>query len=525
MTKYDLSDIGYRYKGIASIPSKTIKCGSWEIIDVPIDVRDEDAGRFTSNFINGICAVELPTSLICNLRCRYCYIDDPRMKNKKVSKESIEKILISLTSLFPGFSPSKQQRIDRNSSTAKKSMVYFSPWGAEPFCNIDTLETIQNYAFDVYGKGEYQLHTSTNGTIWNGRIETFFQNLLNDEAFRSIQISLDGPEDLQNKQRPFLNGSPSFDKVRLFVENLERIKKENNLSRRLHSFCSTIHLQDENFVNNWIDAADFFSTPQQWHSVLPFIPMRMSGEDMQSEEHINRFIEAQRKMVELVKSKVLKGIPVIDFYTSKLFGGYSNRSRNAFPYCSALNTQIGVDLDGCLYPCHGPVTSPMYKPFLWFGNLFEKIISYKQLFRNFSYQYGTAWTRSRCAECPVEKYSTGNICWSCPSHNLAMTGEPSMDSVIRCIAYAESFKYWVQIAKMNIDNPVLKNIPECWFNEVVNLPEIKNKLKAIDEKYHFDLNYNGMIQKGVSKFILQEPCHLIDQTTTWWEFDNYNTKF
>ena len=527
MIKYDLNDIGYKYKGISSTKVTSIKSKSgWNIIDIPVDEDINKIEKFVEDFIGKIVAIELPTSLVCNLRCKYCYIDDPRMKNKIVSSDTITSILEKVKEYFPRFDPK---------NVNEKDKVYFSPWGAEPFANISTLETVYEFAHEHYGKDKYILHTSTNGTISSKKIFDFLNNVYMDGALPSIQVSLDGPEYLQNKYRPSINDKiNSYEQVKKFCFALNDISKEHNIKNRLYSFCSTIHLVDDDFAKHWVDAADFFSEPNTWHTSLPSLPMRMSGEDMASPEHVERFVEAQKLIFELIKNKTKKNnIPIVDFYSYKLFGMLSTKTRNSFPYCSALNTQMGIDVDGNIYPCHGPITSPEYKPFLWLGNIFEKTISFKQLYRNLSYQYGTLWTKGKCKECPLNIFSLGNICWSCAPHNLAITGEPSMDSVIKCIAYEASFKYWIAIAKMCIDNPILNKIPENWYNDIILSEDDINAIKQNDKiqnpitkhKCHFDMNYDGLIEKAVERMALfnkcKQNCGYEKLTDSWWEFDNY----
>jgi radical SAM protein with 4Fe4S-binding SPASM domain len=425
--------------------------------------------------------------------------------------------------MFPRLSPDKNIRKSLHHDTK----VYISPWGAEPLANYETLKAVYDFCHDNYGKDQYSIHTSTNGTIYNEQIEKLLIAFMNDNAFNSIQVSLDGPEELQNYQRPTTSGNESFSKIEKFCKNLNSVGRDLKLKRRLYSFCSTIHITDDKFIDNWNSAAEYFSEPNQWHSNLPSLPMRMSGEDLCNEVHINRFVEAQKEILEIVKKRAKQGISVFDFYTGKLFGSYSCKSKNAYPYCSALNTQIAVDVDGSLYPCHGPVTSPLYKPFLWFGNLFEKNISFKNLFRNFNYQYGILWSLGKCESCPINKFTRGNICWSCPPHNLALTGEPSMDSPLKCVAYSESFKYWIAIAKIVFGDKYISEIPNDWFNNIdLNTNEFKNKKinNPIPKNVHFDQNYNGILDNAVNMFNVEEnnlDCGHEKYTTSWWEFDNF----
>jgi len=525
--KYDLPDIGLKYSGVAKAKDiKIINYRGWEIKDIPGDIDISFVKQHIDKFLGSIVAIEIPTSLVCNLRCNYCYISDPRMKNKKVEKAVIYKIFEHASNLFPGLSKDPEKR---KSNIRPSTKVYVSPWGAEPMANVETLEAVYDFCQNVYGPDQYAINTSTNGTILNEGVKNFLYKTYKQNIMNSIQVSLDGPEKLQNYQRPFVNKKGSFDRIKEFCHFLLDLQKDVKSKNKPYSFCSTIHLVEDNFTQNWADAAEFFSEPNVWHSNLPNLPMRMSGEDLSNPDHINKFIEAQKKTFELVVKRAKQGISVVDFYSYKLFGNYSCRSRNAYPYCSALNSQIAVDLDGSIYPCHGPITTPLYKPFLWFGNLFEKTISFKQYYRNISYQYGILWNLGRCQQCPIYHYSQGHICWSCPPHNLSLTGEPSMDSVLKCVAYGESFKYWVAIAKIVLTGQQQHNIPRDWFNDIdINFAEFKNKKINVDvpKNVHFDMKYDGIIDNAVKKYTFDQRDNYgyekyIDE---WWTFDDYINK-
>ena len=514
MRKYDLTDLGFHYKGAATAKFTNFMLGPWKVIEVPFDVDVEVAKEEISRFLNKICALEIPTSLRCNLRCSYCYIEDPRMKNKDVSKNSVNDILKRASTIFPKL---------MKENVTEKEKVHVSPWGAEPFMNIDTLETVYEFCHNTYGKGKYMVGTSTNGTIWSDRISNFFTNLIKDDAIEQLQISLDGPPEVHDRYRRYANGNPSFKDIEKFTFKFRSLMASLGVNKKIDHFCSTIHLTDKFFPEIWRDTADFFSTPDKWWSTFPFLPMRMSGENMDNNLEIERFIKAQFLTAKLSKSKQEKGIKVVDFYTARLFGEISCKSKNAFPYCSAMNTQIGVDIDGSMYPCHGAITTPTYKPFLWFGNIFDGVLSYQKIIRNIHYQFGSILTRAKCSSCPVYNFSSGNICWSCAAHNLAMSGNPLIDNINKCIAYSESFKYWVQIAKMNINNPILDEIPiDVWFgNGMDSINPSDNLIESRRENMHYDRNYDGFIMKAIDKFTGILPNDNIQYVDEWWKMDNY----
>jgi radical SAM protein with 4Fe4S-binding SPASM domain len=510
MLKYDLPDLGYKYKGAATTKKYKHEVLGWEITDIPIEIDKEIVEKEISKVLNTICALEIPTSYQCNLRCKYCYIDDPRMKNKKVSKDVVTKILINAEKMLPKLS---KEYINND----KKRIAHISPWGAEPLANVDTLDAIYEFCHEVYGKDKYTVGTSTNGTIWSGRVQNFLKNLMEDNAINNIQISLDGPQYIQDNNRPYTNGKGSFEDIKQFVYNFDEFTRSFNNKRSFRHFCSTIHLQDDDFAERWRDAAIFFSEPNTWHTTLPFLPMRMSGEDMYGKEEISKFVNAQKMVLEVIKNRAKQGLTVLDFYTAKLFENIDCKSRNAFPFCSAMNTQIGVNIDGGMYPCHGAMTQPTYKPWLWFGNLFERTLDYSKIKRNIHYQFNS-WSRAKCTDCQIYHYSSGSICWSCAPHNLSVSGEPTIDNLMKCKAYTKSFPYWVEIAKMNIKgNPILDEI-----DMPHPVKQSKNTLQCIKQDMHFDRNFDGIISKSVNKIC---DCDIDIQNMYyadwWWDRNNH----
>jgi len=508
--RFDLTDLGYLYHGPASPAMKSEKFEDWTIIDIPSDVDTAKAKVYVFQFLNNVCAIEIPSSLVCNLRCTYCYITDPRMKCKHVSRDVVRKIIETSAKLFP--------KLRKPNST-----IHITPWGAEPVCNIDTLEEIYESGKRLFGE-YFRTSTSTNGTIWNERLERLFESLLKEGHLNDLQISLDGPEWVQNRYRPFLDGRGSFDKVKEFTLAFRDLCSKLSKTGVDH-FCSTIHVSDEKYVEAWRDAAIFFTEPDTWH-FAPSLPMRVSALDFDKEENCYKFIEAQKQTHEVIKRRVKEGIPCCDFYTHKLFMDVSCRSRNSFSYCSAMNSQIGIDIDGSIYLCHGPITTPRMKPLMWLGNIFDKVISYQKIIRNMSWMYNVHY-RSKCVTCPLHYYTTGNICWSCPPHNMDATGEPSIDYIQKCPVYCECFKYWFANALMIVRNPILDKIPrDAWFTKGIdydNLPQIPDEQKMVVPEYdcHFDPNYDGLLMHAIRRYTGSEPEHNVYLCGDWWRYFDY----
>jgi len=511
---YDLTDLGYLYKGAATTKFKKIEYKGWIIIDVPSDVLESKVIDQVSRTINGICALEIPTSFMCNLRCKYCYIQDPRMKNKRIDVNILLEILERSKRLFPRFSDGE-------------SKVFVTPWAAEPLCDLETLEAVLDYCLSEFG-ARFKTSTSTNATIWNSKLERIFERLIKGDHLTDIQISLDGPEWVQNRYRPFVGGKGSYQAVFEFVQNFSKMCYELGVTKRLHHYCSTIHVADDKFVDAWADSARFFSEPNTWH-FQESLPMRVSSLDFDDPENQKKFILAQKATHEVMKERVKQGVLCLDFYTNKLFIDPVFRSRNAFVYCSALNSQIGIDYDGSLYLCHGPITSPWQKPFMWLGNIFEGVISYQKLVRNLSWMYNT-YMRGKCTTCPIHHYAIGNVCWSCPTHNLAATGEPTVDYIQKCHVFCDCFKYWFANAYMVCKGHVIERVPKNeWFTEGIDyekLPRlpVEQRIDPIAEaksRMHFDLDYDGLLMHCMRRVLGYETDYNVHLCSDWWKLFDF----
>jgi len=507
---WDLNIYGFSTIGPATPKEYSINLGDWEIIDIPFDVDKEEAKRYISNFLDKIVAIEMPTSLQCNLRCKYCYITNPKYKNTVVKSSQIEKIINNVKNLLPNFKENSKEKI------------YFTPWGAEPLININTIEVIYNKIKEFNYKN-VTMNFSTNATILNEKVKDILYKLIDKDIIKDIQVSIDGPPDIQNYYRPFLNDSPSFDSVVEFVKWIKEIEREKK--KKILHFCSTIYLRDENFINDWYKATDFFSDKDNELFFTQVMPSRMSGEDLTNDEMVEIFVEAMRQSTDLLTKKAKnQNIGLVDFYTNKLFGIPSACSRTAYPYCSALNTQIAIDLDGSLYPCHGPITNPINeKPWVWFGNIFEKKISYRRLKRAIFSLYGGTIFKGKCNDCIIYQLTRSPICWSCYSHNLAVSNEPLTDSIYRCFAFNKSFKYWLIQALVSIENSYVFPLLTKKMIEFLGIEKIESNVKnkisyKTSSKYTY--GYDGVLVNACKK--MEKNISFGGYVSEWWRMDDFN---
>lgn len=129
----------------------------------------------------------------CNLRCRYCYLGRRRKNSvymdSKLAIRAIKQVIKPYT---------------------KKLLIHF--FGGEPTLNIQTIKKVVSFVETLGVKHVY--HITTNG-CFSDRI----LNYLLKKNF-VFTISMDGPPDIQNVQRPFLTGHPSSSWVEKTIRKL-----------------------------------------------------------------------------------------------------------------------------------------------------------------------------------------------------------------------------------------------------------------------------------------------------------------
>ena len=139
------------------------------------------------NLINGkiiLSKIMLDLTDDCLLNCKYCYAAKYRQK-KHMSKETIDKIITKF------FMSEEIASVNR--------LVFF---GGEPLLNLAGMEYFINRMEELLDKGKISktpdFNIITSGTIYSQRISKLFKKYK-----MGILVSIDGPQELQNEQRPF----------------------------------------------------------------------------------------------------------------------------------------------------------------------------------------------------------------------------------------------------------------------------------------------------------------------------------
>jgi uncharacterized protein len=141
----------------------------------------------------------------CNLRCIYCYASAGEYKTilpLKIAKAGID---FGVNSAL---------------ESGKKYFHLGFHGGGEPFYGPSKRILQESVAYSQLlcrnAKLRLRIHSSTNGILTENTLAWLKDNKIH------LQISLDGPEDIQNYNRPFKDGKPSFGRVMKTISYLEK---------------------------------------------------------------------------------------------------------------------------------------------------------------------------------------------------------------------------------------------------------------------------------------------------------------
>src|SRR5215217_3775407 len=153
----------------------------------------------------------LPTN-DCSLGCKYCFSGAAPKKYGAIPWE-IAKAAIDLGT--------RNAVLNRMRSGAGTLVIRFFG-GGEPTEYWDSFSSIVEYSRASAKKSNVDVlvATITNGQIDEEHYEWFREHL--DE----ITVSMDGPPDIQNEQRPTASGENSFDKSFKFLSAMDAFKKD-----------------------------------------------------------------------------------------------------------------------------------------------------------------------------------------------------------------------------------------------------------------------------------------------------------
>lgn len=284
---------------------------------------EENAIEFKNQEVNRL-TVRLQVAHDCNFRCRYCYAEHGAYGGNRalMTWENAEKIMNFVGGLVPDhFSGLK--------------IVFF---GGEPLLNFDLIKKIVNYSknrWKALGK-ELKFSISTNASLLNDIINKY----LIAHSFDTL-FSIDGPEDIHNRHRVYLDGVGSFNDV---MENCLRYGRASNF----HCFqVSATYTKDDLDLSKRV----FFLKDSGFKSIK-VEPVQLS-EDNPLAINLSNLPQLEQEIYKLAKLYA-SSIHNEDLFRLEPFYGFIRMLQKKSlrqKHCTAGRKEFTASCDGDIYPC------------------------------------------------------------------------------------------------------------------------------------------------------------------------------
>lgn len=310
----------------------------------------------------------------CNLNCVYCY---EHFKNHAKMDFATAKVILD----------------EFYSNTLPGDTVLIEVFGGEAFTNFNLIKQIDDYVMNKYGDRTNLFETTTNGTLVHGEI----QKWLYDRRDRyDISLSLDGTRDMHNKNRPFLSGDGSYDKIDIdfFLNTWSDCQAKLTMSTlSMPNLAEGImHLHELGFV---CDAT--LSTGVNWNF----------------EDNYDVLARELGKLVDFyTENPKLKLCTMLNYDLRLVFATLDRELR----FCGAGELTVCYDLKGNKYPCQGfaPVS----------------IGKQAEIFKDYDINKLTLTKDNPCVKCRFFF-----LCANCYSANFCITGCTHLVDINLCKAY------------------------------------------------------------------------------------------
>ncbi len=334
----------------------------------------------------------------CNLRCIYCYGNG----GEYGTGGSMEK-------------DTAFQAIDWLIEKAEKiKKVHLGFFGGEPLLNFPLMKAVVEYAqkrTKEMGK-EVAFFLTSNATLLDDEIIAFFK-----ENQISVQISFDGPKEIQDAQRPYANGQGTYSAT------VPKIRKLLAAVPRTSGHSVLVGNTDPQLIKDALQEIGFTKVSISPASLSLFSEDSAKETSTRDTQTVLHALEQEAETwLHLIQSKDSAGLKNLKA-SSGLYGLYRgmvsllhNSKRPHF--CGAGRGLIGVSVSGDVYLCHRFVGMEEYK----LGSIFEHDLKREEYLKN------PITCNQLCANCFAKNYCAGG----CKHDNLSSCGSITTPSEDMC---------------------------------------------------------------------------------------------
>lgn len=329
----------------------------------------------------------------CNLRCIYCYGEGGEYGMGGSMEENTALRAVDWL-------------IEQSGNIRKINIIFF---GGEPFLNFSLMKRVVNYAEErtaVLDK-TVGFSVTTNATLLDDEKISFIK-----EHNIHIVISIDGPEEIQDIQRPFAGGRGSYDiilpKIKKLLEVMPGTRAHAVLLDDSKTSIIKDHLEQIGFSEVTIMPASASLFDEKSNKTMQ--PRKLNGVYKELEVEADELMKYIKNRDAEALNKVIQSAQLAQCMLSFL---HNTKKLHA---CGAGLKYAAVSCSGDIYLCHRFVGMDNYK----LGNIFNRDINRE------IYQESPVTQMKECRNCFARYYCAGG----CRHDNASSCGSdytPSMD--------------------------------------------------------------------------------------------------
>lgn len=329
----------------------------------------------------------------CNLRCIYCFENNKERCKNIMSKEVAEEAINFLI---------------YNAAESEEKSIGITLFGGEPMLNYDIMKFILEYGKEQCDLNniKFNLNIITNGTILTEKHIELYKQWYNMLGHLNIQLSIDGIPEVQNHNRPFVNGGKTSDIVEKNIKRYVELYKELNFP--LQNLC--VH-----------SVLSKYSLPYTYESYLYFRQLGIEcvwflpcHDEQWNDDDINLFEKEYQKIADYIyeECKEKKSSQPLNSFSS--LANCVEKLPNKT--CGAGCSYATVAANGDLYACHHFYFHKDREKFK-FGNVLTKEDDLEK--RKFFIEYNSEdmQGKTKCKDCNI------SYCYRCLAANYVNNGD------------------------------------------------------------------------------------------------------
>ena len=344
----------------------------------------------------------------CNMRCVYCYGNAGEYAGGGLMDEATAFRAVDW--------------LLENSGSAKRVNIGF--FGGEPLLNFPLMRKIVPHARQKASEAgkEMRFGMTTNGSLLTDEVIAFIR----DEKI-NLLVSFDGPPEIQNRQRPFKDGSGSYDRIAANMGKLLQVLP--GLAARATVYGDA----DPARIRDGLKDVGFTTC-----FLSPASPVLLNGSALAAsngsgERRLERMGALHRQEAEELLAAI-RGRTIVTESPPSALGAMENlvSGQKSYYGCGVGKGLVGITVNGDIYPCHRFAGLPDMR----LGN----IADYKAEGAN-DYHRAIVDTLAGCRGCWA-RYLCGGGCFY---HNKAKTGDMRRPDVLDCREKRDMFEGLVHV--------------------------------------------------------------------------------